>query len=139
MAMQGLTLLQDFRPDVAVVDFLMPGLNGAQVARAAQALHQGLPIVFVNGYSDTLALEQITDAVLLRNLRTKTYQSPPAPGRRVAAQPRLALVRPPRSSSLQAPSIAGRRLALISLSPARALAKKSMVRRGAHLPKLAAV
>ena len=72
------------------------------------------------------------------NLRTKTCQSPPAPRRRVAAEPRLAFARPPRSSSLQAPSIAGMRLELISLLPARALAKKSMIRRGAHLPKLAA-
>lgn len=62
----GLTLLQDYRPDVAVIDFLMPGMNGAEVARAAQKLHERLPIVFISGYSDTVALDQIADAVVLR-------------------------------------------------------------------------
>jgi signal transduction histidine kinase/ActR/RegA family two-component response regulator len=62
----GLAMLKDFRPDVAVIDFLMPGMNGAEVARAAQKLHHGLPIVFVSGYSDTVALDQIVDAVVLR-------------------------------------------------------------------------
>lgn len=62
----GLALLKDFRADVAIIDFLMPRMNGAQVARAAQKLHPGLPVVFVSGYSDTLALDEITDAVVLR-------------------------------------------------------------------------
>lgn len=62
----GLEMLQGFRPDVAVIDFLMPGINGAQVARAAQALHQGLPIVFISGYADTLALDGISGALVLR-------------------------------------------------------------------------
>lgn len=62
----GLALLQDFRPDVAVIDFLMPGMNGAEVARVAQKLHERLPVVFVSGYSDTVALDQIADAVVLR-------------------------------------------------------------------------
>ena len=62
----GLFRLSEFRPDVAVVDFLMPGMNGAEVARAAQRNHPGLPIVFVSGYSDTLALDGITNSVVLR-------------------------------------------------------------------------
>jgi signal transduction histidine kinase/ActR/RegA family two-component response regulator len=62
----GLEMLQGFRPDVAVIDFLMPGINGAQVARAAQTLHQGLPIVFISGYADTLALDGISGALVLR-------------------------------------------------------------------------
>lgn len=62
----GLAMMRDVRPDVAVIDFLMPGMNGAEVARAAQKLHKSLPIVFVSGYSDTLVLDQIVEAVVLR-------------------------------------------------------------------------
>ena len=62
----GLETLGGFEPDVAVVDFIMPGMNGADMARAAQRHRPGLPIVFVSGYSDTLALDGIANAVVLR-------------------------------------------------------------------------
>lgn len=50
----------------AVIDFLMPGLNGAEVAKAARGIQPDLPIVFISGYSDTLQLEAIDRAVLVR-------------------------------------------------------------------------
>ena len=62
----GLQRIEDFVPSLAVIDFLMPGLNGAEVARIAQARHPGLPIVFVSGYSDTLALDGVSGAIVLR-------------------------------------------------------------------------
>ena len=42
------------RPDVdlMLLDFAMPGMNGAEVARAAHARRPGLPVVFVTGYAD---------------------------------------------------------------------------------------
>ncbi len=61
-----LALLDDLHPDAVVIDFLMPGMNGAEVARIAQTRRPGLPIVFVSGYSDTLALDGIAGAVVLR-------------------------------------------------------------------------
>ena len=54
------------RPDAAVIDFLMPGMNGAEVARQAQARMPDLPIIFVSGYSDTVALDGIAGATVLR-------------------------------------------------------------------------
>ncbi len=63
---QGLALLETVRPDIAVVDFLMPGLNGDEVGRRLQHSMPGLPIVFVSGYFDTLALDGISGAVVLR-------------------------------------------------------------------------
>ena len=45
--------------DLMLVDFAMPGMNGAEVARAAIAKRPGLPILFVTGYADLTA---ITDA-----------------------------------------------------------------------------
>jgi CheY-like chemotaxis protein len=62
----GLASIQARQPDVVVIDFLMPGMNGAALGKAAQAQYPALPIVFVSGYSDTLALDGIANAVVLR-------------------------------------------------------------------------
>jgi signal transduction histidine kinase/CheY-like chemotaxis protein len=62
----GLAMLDGLNPAAAVIDFLMPGMNGAEVARIVQQRRPGLPIVFVSGYADTLALEGIAGAVVLR-------------------------------------------------------------------------
>ena len=62
----GLSLLEAAFPVAAVIDFLMPGMNGAEVARLAQRRRPGLPVVFVSGYSDTVALDGIVGAVVLR-------------------------------------------------------------------------
>ena len=63
----GLTLLERGTPAaLAVIDFAMPGMNGAEVARAVQRLRPGLPIIFASGYAETAALDGITGAVTLR-------------------------------------------------------------------------
>jgi signal transduction histidine kinase/CheY-like chemotaxis protein len=62
----GLAILERCKPAAAVIDFLMPGMNGAEVARLAQIRQPGLPIVFVSGYSETVALDEIAGAVVLR-------------------------------------------------------------------------
>jgi CheY-like chemotaxis protein len=55
----GLRILQDRRPDLLVLDFGMPGENGAAVAAAARRLYESLRILFVSGYSYTPAIERI--------------------------------------------------------------------------------
>jgi signal transduction histidine kinase/CheY-like chemotaxis protein len=62
----GLELLEKHEPAAAIIDFLMPGLNGADVARRAQVRRPDLPIIFVSGYYDTMALDAISGAVVLR-------------------------------------------------------------------------
>ncbi len=62
----ALVRIERIRPHAAVIDFLMPGMNGAEVARRAQDRIPHLPIVFVSGYSDTAALDGISGAVVLR-------------------------------------------------------------------------
>jgi signal transduction histidine kinase len=62
----GLELLDKHVPAAAIIDFLMPGLNGADVARQAQRRQPDLPIIFVSGYYDTMALDAISGAVVLR-------------------------------------------------------------------------
>jgi CheY-like chemotaxis protein len=44
------------RFDLLVVDFAMPGMNGAEVARGAQTARPGLPVLFITGYADLSAL-----------------------------------------------------------------------------------
>ncbi|VXC94384.1 Signal transduction histidine kinase [Burkholderia sp. 8Y] len=62
----GLRIMEEVKPALAVIDFIMPELNGAEVARLARAKRPTLPIIFVSGYSDTLALDEISNAIVLR-------------------------------------------------------------------------
>jgi len=48
------------------VDYIMPGMNGAEVARRIQARLPQLPVIFLSGYYDTIALDGISGAVILR-------------------------------------------------------------------------
>jgi signal transduction histidine kinase/CheY-like chemotaxis protein len=52
--------------DVLLVDFAMPGMNGAEVAREVRARRPDLPILFVTGYADTEALAAAGDDGILR-------------------------------------------------------------------------
>lgn len=56
------------RPDVAVLDYAMPGMTGADLARHIAARHPGLPVVFMSGFADVAAIEAVAgpDAILLR-------------------------------------------------------------------------
>ncbi len=51
--------------DLLLTDFAMPGMNGADLARAARALDPTLPLIFVTGYAELRGLE-ITDAQILQ-------------------------------------------------------------------------
>ncbi len=56
-ASEGLQAISDWRPDLILMDYAMPGMNGADAARAAREMHPGLPIVFVTGYAESEQLE----------------------------------------------------------------------------------
>jgi PAS domain S-box-containing protein len=61
----GLDMLQHCLPDLMIVDFAMPGLNGAEVATLARERHSALPIIFVTGYADMDAVERVAGTKLL--------------------------------------------------------------------------
>ncbi len=63
----ALELLQQ-RPDVdlMLLDFAMPGMNGAEVAREATSRRPHLPIVFVTGYADVEALAHAGEAGVIQ-------------------------------------------------------------------------
>ncbi|MET0273290.1 MAG: response regulator [Phenylobacterium sp.] len=52
--------------DLLLLDFAMPGMNGAEVAREVRARRPELPILFLTGYADTEALEEGGDDGILR-------------------------------------------------------------------------
>jgi CheY-like chemotaxis protein len=62
----ALDMLVELRPCVAIIDYLMPGMNGAEVAQRARAIFPDLPIIFVSGYADTAALERVVGAAIFR-------------------------------------------------------------------------
>jgi signal transduction histidine kinase len=49
-----------------VVDFAMPGMNGAEFARLAQTRRPGVPILFVTGFADRSALTGISERYVVR-------------------------------------------------------------------------
>jgi signal transduction histidine kinase len=48
----GLRLLEEQPPDLLMVDFIMPKLNGAEVIERARALLPDLPVILATGYAD---------------------------------------------------------------------------------------
>jgi signal transduction histidine kinase len=63
----ALEILKDFRPDLLVLDFGMPGTNGAEVAAIARGRNASLRVLFVSGYADTSAIENaVGQTTLLR-------------------------------------------------------------------------
>ena len=56
---EGLKAFADEAPDVVVLDFLMPGMTGAEVAARILAERPDQPILFVSGYSETDAIRAV--------------------------------------------------------------------------------
>ena len=70
---EGLEKLAAHKPDVLIVDYAMPGMNGADVAQQAQRLLPGLPVIMVSGYSDSAALDRIANATIIRKPFSLTH------------------------------------------------------------------
>lgn len=62
---QGLELLRLHAPSLMIVDFAMPGMNGAELAASVRADQHTLPIIFVTGYADMDAVDRITGITLV--------------------------------------------------------------------------
>jgi NO-binding membrane sensor protein with MHYT domain/signal transduction histidine kinase/ActR/RegA family two-component response regulator len=54
----ALELLASHAVDIAVIDFAMPGMNGAVLATLIAERWPGLPVLFASGFSDTAAIER---------------------------------------------------------------------------------
>ena len=63
---RGLKEAAKAAPDLVILDFVMPGLSGAEVANRLLAKRPGQAILFVSGYSETEAVRRVApDAPLL--------------------------------------------------------------------------
>ena len=63
---QGLAAIAQEKPDLVVLDFIMPGMSGAEVAARILADYPEQAILFVSGYSETDAVKRTApDAPLL--------------------------------------------------------------------------
>jgi PAS domain S-box-containing protein len=52
--------------DVALLDFAMPGMNGAELARQIRTRHPGVCVLFVTGYAETEELADIADERIIK-------------------------------------------------------------------------
>ncbi len=57
----GLRSLQDVPPDLVIVDFAMPGMNGVEVVNEARRHLPSLPIILATGYADMAAVDAVVD------------------------------------------------------------------------------
>jgi CheY-like chemotaxis protein len=50
---------------VVLLDFAMPGMNGAEVAREIRARRPDLPVLFATGYADAAALVEASEEQII--------------------------------------------------------------------------
>ncbi|MCL6683538.1 hybrid sensor histidine kinase/response regulator [Sphingomonas alba] len=63
---EGLKAFEEKRPDLVILDYAMPGMNGSEVASRMLREVPGQPILFVSGYNETEAIRAAApDAQLL--------------------------------------------------------------------------
>ncbi|ADU36977.1 histidine kinase [Variovorax paradoxus EPS] len=55
----GLLELRKAKPDLLLVDYLMPHMNGAELIAHAQKLYADIPILMATGYADMNAVERL--------------------------------------------------------------------------------
>jgi signal transduction histidine kinase/CheY-like chemotaxis protein len=55
----GLEAVKTESPDLLIVDFLMPDMNGAQVVAAVTEMLPTLPIIVATGYADMRAIDEV--------------------------------------------------------------------------------
>ena len=73
---QGLAELARSKADLVILDFIMPGLSGAEVANRILADSPHQPILFVSGYSETEAVKRVApdSPVLAKPFRADALQ-----------------------------------------------------------------
>jgi CheY-like chemotaxis protein len=59
------TLDRERKIDLMIIDFAMPGMNGAEVAHRVQELRPTMPILFVTGFADRAALEGVSEVYII--------------------------------------------------------------------------
>lgn len=76
---EGLERLRSFRPDVVVLDLMLPGMPGLDVCRALRALDQTLPIVMATARGDdediVVGLEAGADDYVVKPVQARVLEA----------------------------------------------------------------
>ncbi|MEU0672861.1 response regulator transcription factor [Streptomyces sp. NPDC006172] len=76
---EGLERLRSFRPDVVVLDLMLPGMPGLDVCRALRALDQTLPIVMATARGDdediVVGLESGADDYVVKPVQARVLEA----------------------------------------------------------------
>ncbi|MBN2226506.1 MAG: response regulator [candidate division Zixibacteria bacterium] len=59
---KGAALYQEHRPDIVIVDYAMPEMNGLELARHIKAVSPNAPIILITGWGVELDQRQLTDS-----------------------------------------------------------------------------
>ncbi|RZJ05988.1 MAG: response regulator [Brevundimonas sp.] len=57
----GLRSLRETAPDLVIVDYAMPGMNGVEVVTEARRHRPAVPIILATGYADMAAVDAVMD------------------------------------------------------------------------------
>jgi CheY-like chemotaxis protein len=68
----GIEQFGAIQPDLVIIDYIMPGLSGAEVAAHIVATKPGQPILFVSGYNET---DQIRKVAPDANILAKPFRA----------------------------------------------------------------
>ncbi len=59
----GLDAFRGEKPDIVIVDYVMPQMNGGEVVREIKRLNSKIPVILLSGYTETWGLEEkVTEA-----------------------------------------------------------------------------
>ncbi len=75
VAADGVDGIEQFgtsKPDLVIIDYIMPGLSGAEVATHIVSTKPDQPILFVSGYSETDAIRQVAPSA---HILTKPFRA----------------------------------------------------------------
>jgi CheY-like chemotaxis protein len=75
--LEGLSRLEASLPALMIVDFAMPGMNGAEVVAEARRRAPDLPIILATGYADMDAVDKVigSDRVLRKPFEVGELES----------------------------------------------------------------
>jgi CheY-like chemotaxis protein len=69
---EGLAVFESESFDLAIVDYVMPQMNGGEVLRQMKLAKPKMPVIILSGYAETLGLEEAmteADCVLKKGAR----------------------------------------------------------------------
>ena len=59
---EGVALCRRFRPDLILMDAVMPGMDGATLARLVRQTYPKIRVVLMSGYSEEIASDDLADS-----------------------------------------------------------------------------